>query len=203
MLGDTAVAVNPSDPRYQKLIGTKIKLPLVGREIPVIGEESVDPKFGTGAGKVTPSHSPEDYDMGKKFGLEFIRIFDYDGKSNQNVPKIIAVFSQSSPVSWLSPIWKPPVYWKKSKITPMRLATVTAAAVPLSPSLLPSGMSKSNALAQPAIKAAKDGDVKFFPVRFKKFFVTWMENIRDWNISRQIVWVPAFPPGIVSTVTPK
>ena len=77
MLGDTAIAVNPQDKRYVKLIGTKIMLPLVNREVPVIGEESIDIKFGTGAVKVTPSHSPEDYDMAKKHNLEFIRIFDY------------------------------------------------------------------------------------------------------------------------------
>ena len=87
MLGDTAVAVNPKDPRYKNLSGKKLLLPLVNKEIPIIFEDSIDPKFGTGAVKVTPSHSPEDYDMGKKFNLEFVRIFDYDGKSNQNVPQ--------------------------------------------------------------------------------------------------------------------
>ncbi|HEX8923237.1 MAG TPA: class I tRNA ligase family protein, partial [Patescibacteria group bacterium] len=87
MLGDTAVAVNPKDHRYAGLKGKKLLLPLVNREIPVIFEDTIDPEFGTGAVKVTPSHSPEDYDMGKKFNLEFVRIFDYDGKTNQNVPE--------------------------------------------------------------------------------------------------------------------
>ena len=87
MLGDTAVAVNPTDARYKKLIGTTINLPLTDRQIPIIGDDSVSPEFGTGAVKVTPSHSPEDYDLAKKHDLPFIRIFDYDGRANQNVPE--------------------------------------------------------------------------------------------------------------------
>lgn len=193
MLGDTAVAVNPSDPRYQKLIGTTITLPLVGKQIPVIGEDSVDPKFGTGAVKITPSHSPEDYTMAQTHGLQFIRIFDYDGKANQNVPaKYRGLF---------------PNQLRKAVVVDMAELGLVDKIVPYShevghcyrcgqviePITAPQWYITIKPLADAAITAVKADQVIFFPPRFKKEFLSWMKDIYDWPISRQIVWGQRIP----------
>lgn len=203
MLGDTAVAVNPQDPRYQKLIGTKIKLPLVGREIPIIGQDSVDPKFGTGAVKVTPSHSPEDYDMGKKFSLEFIRIFDFDGKSNLNVPQKYRGLYPHQLRELVVNDFKSAGLLEKIENYSHEVGHCYKCGRPIEPITAPQWFVKIAPLAKPAIEAAETGQVKFFPLRFKKVFITWMENIRDWNISRQIVWGPRIPVWYCLDCNPK
>jgi valyl-tRNA synthetase len=203
MLGDTAVAVNPKDPRYQKLIGTKITLPLVGREIPVIGEETIDPEFGTGAVKVTPSHSPEDYDLGKKFDLEFIRIFNYDGKANLNVPEKYRGLFPNQVRELVVKDMESAGLLEKIEDYSHEVGHCYRCGRPIEPITAPQWYVKIDALAKPAIEAAKTGQVKFFPVRFKKAFITWMENIRDWNISRQIVWGPRIPVWYCLDCNPK
>ncbi len=193
MLGDTAVAVNPKDKRYSDLKNKKLLLPLVNREIPVIFEDTIDVDFGTGAVKVTPCHSPEDYDMGKKFNLEFVRIFDFDGQSNQNVPeKYRSLFPnqlREAVVKDMSEIG----LLEKIEDYSHEVGHCYRCGRPIEPITAPQWYIKIDSLAKPAIEAAKTGRVKFFPSRFKKSFITWMENIRDWNISRQIVWGPQIP----------
>jgi len=193
MLGDTAVAVNPKDKRYQKLIGQKILLPLVNREIPIIGEESIDIEFGTGAVKVTPSHSPEDYDMAKTHGLEFIRIFDYDGKSNQNVPEKYRALYPNQVRQMVVEDLSAAGLIEKIEDYSHEVGHCYRCGRPIEPITAPQWYLKIAPLAAPAIEAAKNGDVKFFPSRFKKTYLDWMANIRDWNISRQIVWGPQIP----------
>ncbi|MGI5840875.1 MAG: valine--tRNA ligase [Patescibacteria group bacterium] len=193
MLGDTAVAVNPHDTRYKNLIGKTLKLPLVGRNIPVIADETVDPKFGTGAVKVTPSHSPEDYDMGKRHNLEFVRIFDYDGKSNGNVPqKYQGLYPQQVRKEVLSDLEKQGLLVKTEKYS-HEVGHCYKCGRPIEPITAPQWFVRIDPLSQPAIKAVTEDRVKIFPRRFKKTFITWMENIKDWPISRQIVWGHRIP----------
>ncbi len=193
MLGDTAIAVNPKDKRYKNLIGKTVTLPLVNKEIPIIADDSVDIKFGTGAVKVTPSHSPEDYDLAKKHHLEFVRIFDYDGKSNKNVPKKYQGFFPSQVRQMVIDDLISANLLEKTQDYSHEVGHCYRCGRPIEPITAPQWYIKIDKLAAPAIKAAKDGDIKFFPIRFKKTFITWMENIRDWNISRQIVWGPQIP----------
>ena len=193
MLGDTAVAVNPNDKRYKDLIGKTITLPLVNKEIPVIADDSIDIKFGTGAVKVTPSHSPEDYDLAKKHNLEFVRIFDYDGKTNKNVPqKYQGLYSSQVRQIVIEDLTSANLL-EKTKDYSHEVGHCYRCSRPIEPITAPQWYVKIDKLAAPAIEAAKSGQLKFFPTRFKKTFITWMENIRDWNISRQIVWGPQIP----------
>jgi len=193
MLGDTAVAVNPKDKRYKNLIGKTITLPLVNKEIPVIGEDSVDIKFGTGAVKVTPSHSPEDYDMAKKHGLEFIRIFDYDGKSNQNVPQKYRGFYPAQVRQMVLDDLEKLNLLEKTENYSHEVGHCYKCGRPIEPITAPQWFVKIKPLAEAATKAVKDDEVKIFPSRFKKSFLTWMKDIKDWPISRQIVWGHRIP----------
>jgi len=193
MLGDTAVAVNPKDKRYVKLIGTIIVLPLVNKEIPVISEDSIDIKFGTGAVKVTPSHSPEDYDMAKKHGLEFVRIFDYDGKSNENVPeKYRGLFPSQLREKVVADLTELGLIEKIENYS-HEVGHCYRCGRPIEPITAPQWFVKIKPLADGAVKVVKEDSIKFFPNRFKKEFLRWMKDIKDWPISRQIVWGQRIP----------
>lgn len=193
MLGDTAVAVNPKDKRYQSLIGKTITLPLVNKEIPVIGENTVDIEFGTGAVKVTPSHSPEDYDMAKIHGLEFIRIFDYDGKSNNNVPKKYQNLYPNQVRQMVLDDLESEGLLVKTEDYSHEVGHCYKCGRPIEPITAPQWFVKIKPLAEKAIDVVKKDEIKIFPSRFKKSFLTWMKDIKDWPISRQIVWGHRIP----------
>lgn len=193
MLGDTAVAVNPEDERYKHLIGRKVKLPIVDREIPIISDEYVDKEFGTGAVKVTPAHDVNDYEMGMRHKLQLINIFNDDATTNENVPdwlqhqdrydvrkKVVTKFEE------LGLLHKIEDYQTK-------IGYSERGNVPIEPYLSEQWFMKMDELAKPAIEVVKEGRIKFYPKHWEKTYFHWMENIKDWCISRQLWWGHRIP----------
>ena len=194
LLGDTAVAVNPRDERYAKLKGKTLLLPILGREIPVIEDDFVDPQFGTGAVKVTPAHDPNDFEMGRRHDLPTVNVMTETGEMNENA----------------GPYQGMERFACRKKIVDDLQATGLLAKVEdhahavghcyrchtvVEPRLSPQWFVKMKPLARPAVEAVKDGRVRFVPERWNKVYLDWMENIRDWCISRQIWWghrIPVF-----------
>jgi valyl-tRNA synthetase len=202
MLGDTGVAVHPDDERYTHLIGKKVRLPLVGREIPIVADDVVDPEFGTGAVKVTPAHDPNDFDIGERHGLEKIAVLDakavvtaaggrFEGldRFEARAAVIEALEAEGAIVATEEHQHNVGHCYRCDTIVEPFLSDQWFVAV--------------SALAGPAIDAVKDGDNRFVPERWEKTYFHWMENIRDWTISRQIWWghrIPAWycPDGHVT-----
>ena len=192
LLGDTAVAVNSRDERYAKFKGKTLILPLVGREIPVIEDDYVDPQFGTGAVKVTPAHDPNDFEMGRRHDLPSINVMTDDAKMNENAgpyagmdrfacrDKIVADLQAAGLLVKVEP-------HQHAVGHCYRCHTV------VEPRLSPQWFVKMKPLARPAIEALKEGRFKFVPERWNKVYLEWMENIRDWCISRQIWWGHRIP----------
>ena len=192
MLGDTAVAVNPKDRRYKKLIGQAVVLPLIEREIKIIADEFVDSKFGTGAVKVTPAHDPNDYEMGKRHNLEFINIMHPDALLNANAGEYAGRDRFEAREAIVEDLRARKLLEKIEPHTHSvghcyRCNTI------VEPYLSRQWFVKMKPLAEPAIKAVKDGTIKFYPKRWTKVYLNWMENIRDWCISRQIWWGHRLP----------
>jgi valyl-tRNA synthetase len=195
MLGDTAVAVHPDDDRYQHLIGKQIKLPLTDRLIPIIADDYVDREFGTGCVKITPAHDFNDYEMGKRHGLPMINIFDASGAMNDAVPvqyqgldRFVARKQIVADLEALALV---------EKIDPHTLNTPRGdrSNAVLEPWLTDQWYVRIAPLAEPAIKAVEDGNIKFVPDNWSKTYYQWMHNIQDWCISRQLWWghrVPAW-----------
>jgi len=202
MLGDTAVAVNPEDKRYNHLIGKTLILPLMDREIPVVADEYVDLEFGTGAVKITPGHDPNDFDMGERHGLEVIRVLTDDGKINKNGGKYQGqdryearknIVKDLTDLGLLVKIED----YKHSVGQCYRCSTT------VEPIVSKQWFLSMKELAEPAIEAVRNGKIKFVPERFDKIYFNWMENIRDWCISRQLWWghrIPAYYCGCGQTM---
>lgn len=192
MLGDTAVAVNPKDKRYKKIIGKKVILPLVNREITVIADEMVDPKFGTGCVKITPAHDPNDYIAGKKHNLDFINVMHPDARINANggVYKDLDRFKAREQI--IKDLQEKDLL-EKIEDYELSAGHCYRCHTIIEPYLSKQWFVKMKPLSLPAVTAVKEGKIKFHPKRWTKVYLNWMENIQDWCISRQIWWGHRIP----------
>ena len=192
MLGDTAVAVHPDDERYKALVGKTVILPLVNKEIPIIADSYVEQDFGTGVVKITPAHDPNDFEVGLRHNLPIINVMDDGGVINENGGKyagmpalearkqIVKDLDEAGFLIKIEPI-------KHNVGTCYRCGTV------VEPRVSTQWFVKMEPLAKPAIDAVKDGDIRFIPDRMDKIYYNWMENIKDWCISRQLWWGHQIP----------
>ena len=192
MLGDTAVAVHPDDERYKALVGKTVILPLVNKEIPIIADSYVEQDFGTGVVKITPAHDPNDFEVGLRHNLPIINVMDDGGVINENGGKyagmpalearkqIVKDLDEAGFLIRIEPI-------KHNVGTCYRCGTV------VEPRVSTQWFVKMEPLAKPAIDAVKDGDIRFIPERMDKVYYNWMENIKDWCISRQLWWGHQIP----------
>jgi len=192
MLGDTAVAVNPKDKRYKKLIGKILILPLINREIKVIADAMVDMEFGTGAVKVTPAHDPNDYALGKKHDLEFVNVMAPDGRMNSNAGDYQNMDRFEAREVILEDLKEKELL---QKVEPHKLSAghCYRCHTIIEPYLSKQWFVKMKPLAKPAIEAVKKGKIKFYPARWTKVYLNWMQNLQDWCISRQIWWGHRIP----------
>ncbi|ADQ06965.1 valyl-tRNA synthetase [Caldicellulosiruptor hydrothermalis 108] len=194
MLGDTAVAVNPNDQRYKHLIGKTVVLPLVNREIPVIADDYVDMEFGTGVVKITPAHDPNDFEIGQRHNLPMVQVIDTKGYMNENAGKYAGKERYEARKNIVKDLKELGFLVKEVDYTHnvghcYRCSTV------IEPLVSKQWFVKMKPLAEPAIRVVKEGKIKFIPERFEKIYFNWMENIKDWCISRQLWWghrIPAY-----------
>ncbi len=195
MMGDTGVAVNPNDEKFQHLIGKTCILPIMNREIPIFGDEYVDMEFGTGCVKVTPCHDPNDFEMGQRHNLEQILVFNEDATVNANGGKYEgmpdryecrkAVVKDLEEGGWLV----------KIEDHEHNVGTCYRCGTTVEPMTSAQWFVKMEPLAKPAMDVVNEGKTKFVPDRFSKTYLRWMENVHDWCISRQLWWghrIPAF-----------
>jgi valyl-tRNA synthetase len=193
MLGDTAVAVHPEDERYQDLIGKTITLPLVGREIPIIADDYVDREFGTGCVKITPAHDFNDYEMGQRHHLEQINILTADAAINDNAPEKYRGLDRYEARDVIVHDLKELGLLESIQDHKLMVPRGDRSGAVIEPFLTDQWYVKADVLAEPAVKAVKEGKVKFVPGNWDKTFFNWMDGIQDWCISRQIWWGHRIP----------
>jgi valyl-tRNA synthetase len=192
MLGDTGIAVHPEDSRYSHLIGKTAILPIIEREIPIIADEFVDPDFGTGAVKVTPAHDPNDFEMGKRHNLRQIQVIALDGKMTAEAGKYAEMDRFECREKIVEELEQLNLL-KKVEERPHAVGHCYRCGTDIEPLVSEQWFVKMKPLAEPAILAAKEGRVRFVPERFTKVYLNWLENIRDWCISRQLWWGHRIP----------
>lgn len=194
MLGDTAIAVHPDDERYKDIVGKKVLLPLVNKEIPVVADYYVDKEFGTGAVKITPAHDPNDFEVGKRHNLEEINIMNDDATINEKGGKYAGMERYEARKAIVEDL-REQGYLVEIEPHSHNVGTHDRCGTTVEPLIKQQWFVKMEELAKPAIEALKTGELKFVPERFNKIYLHWLENIKDWCISRQIWWghrIPAY-----------
>ena len=194
LLGDTAIAVHPDDERYQDIIGKNVILPLVNREIPIVADYYVDKEFGTGAVKITPAHDPNDFEVGKRHDLEEINVMNDDATINEKGGKYAGMERYEARKAIVKDL-EEQGYLVKVVPHTHAVGTHDRCGTTVEPLIKQQWFVKMEELAKPAIEALKSGELKFVPERFDKIYLHWLENIKDWCISRQIWWghrIPAY-----------
>ena len=194
LLGDTAVAVHPDDTRYQHLVGKRVILPLVGREIPIIADEYVEMDFGTGCVKITPCHDPNDFEVGKRHNLEEILVMDSDAKINENGGVYQGMDRYEARKKIVADLEAQGLLLKIQDHA-HNVGACYRCGTTVEPMTSAQWFVKMRPLAEEAIRVVEDGTIRFVPDRFSKIYMNWMENVHDWCISRQLWWghrIPAF-----------
>ncbi|NCB73989.1 MAG: valine--tRNA ligase [Clostridia bacterium] len=192
MLGDTGVAVNPNDERYKSLVGKTCMLPLMNREIPIVADDYCDMEFGTGCVKMTPAHDPNDFEVGLRHNLEVIRVLDDNGKINELGGKYQGLDRYEARKVIVSDLEALGLV-EKIEEHQHNVGTCYRCATDVEPIISAQWFVKMQPLAKEAIRVVEDGETKFVPDRFSKIYTNWMENVRDWCISRQLWWGHQIP----------
>lgn len=192
MLGDTAVAVNPEDGRYKDYVGKTAILPLVGRELPIIADEYVDPEFGTGAVKITPAHDPNDFEIAKRHNLEIVDIFDDQARVNENGGRYKGMDRYEARKAIVDDLEREG-FIEKVEDYQHSVGHCYRCHSVVEPKISDQWFVKMKPLAEAAIKAVEEGEIRFYPERWTKVYLNWMYNIRDWCISRQLWWGHRIP----------
>ena len=198
MLGDTAVAVHPDDDRYRGLVGSMVELPLTERRIPVVADEMVDPEFGTGCVKITPAHDFNDYQVGERHGLERLNVLTRDARINDNAPERYRGLDRFEARAKIVEDLAARGLLARTEPHRMTVPRGDRSHAVVEPYLTDQWFVKAGPLAQAAIRAVENGDIRFVPEHWAKTYFEWMRNIEDWCISRQIWWghrIPAWYDG--------